>query len=68
MADAKEWSEWNRATSIIVRAHNVHASKKSEMLKFQDIHPYFAAQQVAKRKQGPTKEQLALLKREIESM
>jgi len=66
MAEARERSEWNRASVLIAKLHNVNQIKRSDLIGFEDIHPFYIQQRVDRSE--PTSSELAMLKSAIRSM
>lgn len=59
MNNGKERSEWNRFSVLVAKIHNVNCTKKSEMVDFKDIHPYYIEEVLEKKRRGPSKEEVA---------
>lgn len=59
MSDGKERSDWNKFSVLISTIHNVNCTKKSDMIDFKNIHPYYVSEAIEKRKAGPSKEEIA---------
>ena len=61
MAEAKERSEWNRFSVLIAKLHNVNQTKKSDLISFEQAHPFYLQQANQPMKQTePTKSELAM--------
>jgi len=60
MAEARERSEWNRFAVLIAKLHNVNQVKRSGLIGFEDVHPFFI--QKPSGRTEPTKEELAMLR------
>jgi len=66
MAEARERSEWNRTSVLVAKLHNVNQIKRSDLISFEDVHPFHIQRHV--KKAEPTRADLIMLKSAIKGM
>ena len=59
MSHGKERSDWNKFATVAAHIHNANCTKKSELIDFRDIHPSYLSEAIAKKKAGPSDEEVA---------
>jgi len=67
MADGKDHNEWFQVARVVTEIHNVNCTKKSDMIDFRHVHPHYISESIKESERGPTSEEVAMIKRELNS-
>ena len=63
MAEAKERSEWNRFSVLIAKLHNVNQVKRSDLISFEQVHPFYIRKSgLPIKRTEPTESELAMVR------